>query len=228
MLADLCGKPMIRHVWEAASLANFDDVIIATDDMRIKEACREFTNRIELTPPNLLSGSDRCAVAAGRLDEKPDIVFNIQCDEPMLEPGNLTRLLGQFAESDFHVGTMIRKIDNPNELFNPNNVKVIVGTDGRGLYFSRNAIPFIRDIKPIEWINYHQYWRHIGVYAYKYDVLAKFHELDQSATEIAEKLEQLRLLENGALFYCMETEMELIAIDTEDDLKEARRVMGCV
>jgi 3-deoxy-manno-octulosonate cytidylyltransferase (CMP-KDO synthetase) len=195
--------------------------------MRIEEKCKEFTENVELTPPDLRSGTDRCAVVAERLDYTPDIVVNMQCDEPMLDPAELSRLLGEFADSDFDAGTMVKKIDDEHELFNPNNVKVILGADGRALYFSRNTVPFVRDAKPILWLGHMDYWKHIGVYAYKYAALARFHQLDQTALEKAEKLEQLRLLEHGGLFYCMKTDMKLIGIDTEADLDKARKIMGC-
>jgi 3-deoxy-manno-octulosonate cytidylyltransferase (CMP-KDO synthetase) len=226
-LAELCGKPIIQHIWEIASKANFDDVIIATDDMRIEEKCKEFTQNVELTPPDLRSGTDRCAVVAKRLDYTPDIVVNIQCDEPMLEHGELDRMVGEFADSDFGAATLITKIENEEELFNPNTVKVILGADGRALYFSRNTIPFVRDAKPIRWLEYADYWKHIGVYAYKYAALVDYHKTEQSPLEKAERLEQLRFIENGGLMYCMKTNMQLIGIDTQADLEKARKIMGC-
>ncbi|MFY8160255.1 MAG: 3-deoxy-manno-octulosonate cytidylyltransferase [Candidatus Kapaibacteriota bacterium] len=222
----LKGKSMISRVWENAKNAKtLDEVYIATDDDRIRVHCEGFGAKVIMTPPELPSGTDRIYYAYKELDLSQDVIINIQGDEPLLLGEDIDNLFNRFVISLSDVGTLVHKIDNIRDVLNPNVVKVTLRHDNVALYFSRSPIPYIRDFNLEEWQNKHQFWKHIGVYAYKTFALEKFCELPQTTLELAENLEQLRLLENGFKYQCIPIQRQLISIDRPEDVKEVEKYL---
>lgn len=212
-LLDIKGKPLIRRVWEAASSSKLlEKIIIATDNNDIFNKSKEFTDNVVMTSPDLPSGSDRIMQAYNILKENADIIVNIQGDEPLLKGEIVDELIIKFIKSGADVGTLIKKTSNRDEINDPSVVKVKLNPDMTAKKFSR--VPFEDNI----------HWKHIGIYAYKIDVLKKFVSLPVAGSEKKERLEQLRLMEAGAVYYCMETDAELIGVDTEEDLERVRRI----
>lgn len=219
---------MIQRVWESAKTAQFlDKVIIATDDERIAGVCRRFGAEVVMTVSELPSGTDRIAEAYRLYEREFDVVVNIQGDEPLLRGEIIDDLLSALvAQPKADVATPVKKITEAEDLTNPSVVKVVLGSHRQALYFSRNPIPHIRDSSAyVEWVQLHSFWKHIGIYAYRTATLLQFQQLPVSHLEQAEQLEQLRLLEAGAQFICVETPHTLIAIDTPADLEHVLRFM---
>jgi 3-deoxy-manno-octulosonate cytidylyltransferase (CMP-KDO synthetase) len=227
MLIDINGKPMLQLVWEGAKGSEYlDRVVIATDDNRIVELCEKIGAECVMTSPDLKSGSDRVLAACEIIKDESDIIINIQGDEPLLRGEVIDRLISEFADSASPVGTLIYRIDDINELSDDSVVKVVKNKDNTALYFSRNCIPHLRGIDETGYLNNHDYYKHIGIYAFRKEMLRIFHELPESSLEKAEKLEQLRLLENGYSIYCVKTDSRLISVDTERDLEMVRRTLS--
>jgi 3-deoxy-manno-octulosonate cytidylyltransferase (CMP-KDO synthetase) len=218
VLREVAGRPLLAWVVEAArACPQLDRVLVATDSEEVAEFCRRIGCAVELTAANLASGTDRVHAVAQLIDA--DVYVNIQGDEPLLRPEHILALLRPFARAEVDVSTLKVRCTEEN-IANPNAVKVVTAADGRALYFSRAAIPFHRDAAdPVP-----QYWKHIGLYAYRKRALNLFPTLPASRLERAERLEQLRFLENGLAIYVEATEHDTIGVDTEDDLRmvEAR------
>lgn len=222
-LLEIEGKSLIQHVYDnAMKCKTLSRVIIATDDERILSKCQEFGAEAIMTPAELASGTDRLAFVVEKLNLDDDIILNIQGDEPLLEAETIDNLINTFSKSGADVGTLIKKIEDKEELFNPNAVKVVCDKNNFALYFSRSTIPYIRDQKEENWLKLNSFWKHIGVYAYRKSALKRFSELEQSHLESLEKLEQLRLLEDGARYLCIETDMKMLGVDTVEDLEKVR------
>lgn len=219
VLADLCGKPVIQHVWENAKKARMlDDLIIAADDERIIEQVQAFGGKAVFTAKAHPSGTDRLREIANPLDV--EIVVNIQADEPLVQPSMIDELVrALLADTSIAMATLMKKIDNKDEVANPNVVKVVVNKDNFALYFSRYPIPFYKQGKPV------QYYKHIGLYSYTKDFLFTFANLPPSFLEKAEGLEQLRALENGYKIKVLETTYETVGIDTPEDLAKAKKIL---
>ncbi|MCX6147135.1 MAG: 3-deoxy-manno-octulosonate cytidylyltransferase [Candidatus Kapabacteria bacterium] len=218
-LALINGKSLIQRVWEGASTAKtLRRLIVATDDIRIKEHCESFGAEVVLTPAELPSGTDRIAYVVKELDETADVIFNIQGDEPLIKGELIDELFNRFVISLCEVGTLIKRINDVEELDNPGIVKVTLKNDNVANYFSRSPIPFVRDKEKKDWLSSQVFWKHIGIYAYKDFALKKFTELPQTDLEISESLEQLRLLQNNFKFFCLETKTDFISIDTPEDI----------
>jgi len=221
VLREVAGRPLLAWVVEAArACPQLDRVLVATDSEEVAEFCRRIGCAVELTAANLASGTDRIHAVAQLHDA--DVYVNIQGDEPLLRPEHILALLRPFAQAEVDVSTLKVRCTEEN-IANPNAVKVVTDTDGRALYFSRAAIPFHRDAAdPVP-----QYWKHIGLYAYRKRALNLFPTLPPSGLERAERLEQLRFLENGLAIYVEATEFDTIGVDTEDDLRmvEARLLL---
>lgn len=226
-LADIAGKPMIQHVVERALAAQFvDDVIVATDDERISAAVRAFGGRVVMTPVDCPSGSDRIALVARDLPAT-EIIVNIQGDEPVIPPAMIDEAIAPLIrDPGIAVGTLVTRLRTPEELPDPNTVKVTLDMAGRCLYFSRSPIPFGRDITPGELVQRYPVYRHIGLYVYRRDFLLRYAALTQTALEQAEKLEQLRILEHGYSIHAAITTHESIAVDTPADLQRVRALLG--
>jgi 3-deoxy-manno-octulosonate cytidylyltransferase (CMP-KDO synthetase) len=218
VLREVAGKPLLAWVVEAArACPQLDRVLVAADSEEVAQLCNRLGFAVQLTSPELASGTDRVHAVAQQHDA--DVYVNIQGDEPLLRPEHIAALLRPFALAQVDVSTLKVRCTAEN-IANPNAVKVVTAVDGRALYFSRATIPFHRDAAgPVP-----QYWKHIGLYAYRKAALNLFPTLPPSALERAERLEQLRFLDNGLSIYVEPTEHDTIGVDTEDDLRlvEAR------
>jgi len=219
VLADIGGKPMIQHVWEKAKQAKLlDDLIVACDDERVYNAVVDFGGNAVFTAKEHTSGSDRITEIINPLDVK--IVVNIQGDEPMVRPSMINGVVEELIKDEnLVVATVIKKIERPGEIDDPNVVKVVVDKDNFALYFSRSAIPFIRDGQSQE-LNF---YKHIGLYAYTKDFLFTYKNLPKSKLEELEKLEQLRILENGYKIKTVETQFDTYGVDVPEDLDKVRK-----
>ncbi len=218
VLRSIAGRPMVEWVWRAASDAGLmDPVVVATDSDEVASVCRERGIPVAMTSPECPSGSDRVREVARQIDA--DIYVNIQGDEPMLTADFFPPLLDPFRRPEVDVTTLA--VPCPTEEFtNPNAVKVVTALDGRALYFSRATIPFDRDKT-----GFAGYRKHLGIYAYRKAALERFASLPPSPLEKLERLEQLRLLENGIALYVADAPRDTIGVDTEEDLARAEAIL---
>lgn len=217
---------MIQHVYERAAQASLiKRVLVATDDERIAETVHRFGGVALMTPSSLQSGTDRVAFAAHSVTDT-DIIVNIQGDEPLMAPAMIDEGVRLVAEGPSPVGTLVRRIDREDELFNPNVVKAVLGTNGACLYFSRSPIPFGRDLPQREWLRHHTYYKHIGLYVFRRSFLVHFSTMAQTPLERAEKLEQLRILEHGFTIAAAITTYDSFPVDTPEDLQHVRRILA--
>ncbi len=212
---------MIERVYRRAAMASASAVVVATDDERVRDVVEGFGGRALMTSERHPSGTDRLAEAIRFLDA--DIVINVQADEPLIEPAMIDAAAGALAANpEAAIGTLRKAIDGEPELANPNVVKVVVDLEGRALYFSRAAVPHVRD-----GARRHAAWRHIGIYAYRREALLKLAALPPTPLEQSESLEQLRALEHGFVIQTAETFHDTIGVDTQEDLDRVRqRVRG--
>lgn len=215
------GATMIHRVYEQAQQSRLDAVVVATDDVRIAEEVKAFGGRYVLTDTNHRSGTDRCREAFDLLDEPFDAVVNIQGDEPFIDPEQIDLLVRQISCDGVVLATLAKRIENEEELFSSNTVKVVVDAFQNALYFSRNPIPFLRNVDRDKWVSKGFFYKHVGIYAYRSDTLRKVAGMPLSNLEKAESLEQLRWLENGLAIRVAETESDTLSIDTPDDLARA-------
>lgn len=219
-LIDINGKTMIQLVYEQAlQSTKLDEVVVATDDERILLHVRTFGGRAILTSPDHQSGTDRCAEVAEKLPGF-DILINIQGDEPFIDPQQIDMLCTCFESEGTELATLVKKINTSEELHNPNSPKVILNSSSEAIYFSRAAIPYLRNIELPDWISSHTFYKHIGIYGYRINTLKTITKLHVSSLEKAEALEQLRWIENGYKIKVAITDIENQAIDTPDDLKK--------
>ena len=224
VLADICGKPMIQHVYEQTARSTLvSDVIVATDDERIITAVRKFGGRAEMTATNHETGTDRLAEIAARIDS--DIIVNVQGDEPLIEPGMVDEAVEPLtADPSLVMSTLKSRIKTLHDFLSPNVVKVVTDWEGYALYFSRSPLPNFRD----KWNDLKDEkfssgkllcYKHIGLYVYRRDFLLQFSQMSPTYLELSEKLEQLRALENGYRIKVIETSHESIGVDTPADLE---------
>ena len=234
-LADLGGKPMIQRVYEQASKA-LDHVLVATDDERIYQCVKSFGGHVVMTSSEHACGTDRVqeAYTIARQDahwvDNQMVVVNIQGDEPFIQPSQITAFMDCFADADTEIATLVHPFTPQNtwdDLANPNYVKVVVAAEqntsflGKAVYFSRSVVPYLRGVEQSEWLHKGQFYRHIGMYAYRADVLQRITQLSQTPLELAECLEQLRWLEHGLTIKVAECQSFSIGIDTPQDLEKA-------
>ncbi|MDR2470127.1 MAG: 3-deoxy-manno-octulosonate cytidylyltransferase [Tannerella sp.] len=223
-LADMKGKPMIQRVYERV-LPTVDDLCIATDDRRIEEAAKAFGACVVMTSDCHRSGTERCYEAYCKMGTCGDVVINIQGDEPFIHPRQIELLKHCFDTPDVQIATLVKPFepdsDSEDTLFNPNSPKVVLNRNGDALLFSRSVIPCVRGRKPSEWLTAHTFYRHIGLYAYRADVLKEIVCLPPSPLELAESLEQLRWLEHGYRIRTAVTHQETVGIDTPEDMERA-------
>ena len=215
------GKTMIQRVWEQAWKSKLDAVVVATDDMRIADEVLKFGGQYVLTDPNHRSGSDRCQEALYILEDQYDAVVNIQGDEPFIDPAQINQVIELIGRDDTQLASLAKRIEEEDELFSPNVVKVVMDKQGNALYFSRNPIPFMRNLDHDKWLQKGEFYKHIGLYAYKTETLCQIAGMQSTALEMAESLEQLRWLENGLKIRMGITQLESISIDTQEDLEKA-------
>jgi 3-deoxy-manno-octulosonate cytidylyltransferase (CMP-KDO synthetase) len=222
-LIDIKGKSMIQWVYERSAEV-IDYLIVATDDIRIFDEVKRFNGKVVMTSKLHKTGTDRCAEAYKSYKDESginfDIVINIQGDEPFVHKEHLKKVISNFDNESTQISTLIKQIKDKEDIFNPNLPKVLIDIENFAIYFSRSSIPFIRDCEKDIWHIKHTFYKHIGIYAYKTEVLEEITKLSQSSLELAESLEQNRWIENGYKIKVAETEKENFAIDTEDDLKK--------
>jgi len=217
-LADIAGRSMLEHVYERATAApDVDAVVVATDDARIAQAVERFGGLVRMTRSTHRSGLDRIAEVAADLD--CDIVVNVQGDEPLLEPKMIAEVVAPIdSDPTLRMSTLRRRISDPADSGNPHVVKVVVDLEGNALYFSRSAVPFVRDTTvPL--------FKHVGLYAYRRTFVCELASLPQTPLEISESLEQLRAIEHGFRIRAIETHYDSIGVDTPEDLERVRRQM---
>jgi 3-deoxy-manno-octulosonate cytidylyltransferase (CMP-KDO synthetase) len=216
------GKPMVRHVYEQAIKAkSLTEVYVATDDKRIEDTVLGFGGKVIMTSDKARSGTDRCMEAVKILEKQGksfNVVTNVQGDEPYIHPEQIDLIASCFSDPKLDIATLAIKLKSEEELFNPNIIRVVFDVYKNALYFSRNPVPYVRNFEKKDWLTNHQYYKHIGIYAYRPDILRQITMLETSFLEQAESLEQLRWLENGYPIHVEITEFESIAVDTPDDL----------
>lgn len=221
-LVDIEGKSMIQRVYEQASKA-LKNVYVATDDTRIFEAVEAFGGKVVMTDVAHQSGTDRCNEALAVVEKQEerlyDVVINIQGDEPFIDPELLEVLAGCFKSSTTEIATLVKQLKEPDDLWDSNKPKVVFTPANEALYFSRSAVPFLRQHPKEEWTKHHSYYLHVGLYAYRSDILREITNLAPSNLELAESLEQLRWLENGYKIDVRTVEHDSIGIDTPEDLE---------
>ncbi|MBV8844218.1 MAG: 3-deoxy-manno-octulosonate cytidylyltransferase [Bryobacterales bacterium] len=218
VLATIAGKTMLQHVWERASQARYlTSLAIATDDERIRDAAREFGARVVMTRADHVSGTDRVAEAAS--SSNAGIVVNIQGDEPMIDPTAIDiAILGLIENDEAPMATLKKRIERPGDVTDPNVVKVVTDASGMAIYFSRSPIPYLRDKQGDESRSpAFPYFKHLGLYAYRRDFLLAYPDLPVGPLERAERLEQLRAIENGFKIHVGETEYDSVGVDTPED-----------
>ena len=226
-LALLGGKPVIQRVYEQVS-GVVSDVVVATDDERIYSAVEGFGGRVVMTSSNHKSGTDRCWEAYQKQGEEFDIVINVQGDEPFIAHSQLRAIMDCFNDETTDIATLVKPFteeDGIEALENPNSPKVVLDKQSRAIYFSRSVIPYLRGEEREEWLKKHTYYKHIGMYAFRADVLRQVTSLEQSPLELAESLEQLRWLENGYKIGVGISDVETVGIDTPEDLQKAEEFL---
>lgn len=226
-LAKLGGKAVVQRVYEQVASC-VERAVVATDDKRIYDAVKSFGGEVVMTSTEHRSGTDRCREAFEKVGYDADIVINIQGDEPFIQPEQIEALKRCFDNDDTQIATLVKPFtesDGIEALENPNSPKVVVDGDMHALYFSRSVIPYLRGIERTEWLHHHTFYKHIGIYAFRAEVLKEVTSLPQSSLEKAESLEQLRWLENGYKIGVGISEIETIGIDTPEDLIKAEEFL---
>ena len=227
-LVDIGGKSMIQRVYEQVSKV-LADVYVATDDHRIFDAVLAFGGRAIMTSDQHKSGTDRCYEAYSKLSGNFDVVINVQGDEPFIQPEQIETLKDCFKSTETEIATLAKRFtekDGFEALNNPNSPKLVVNKSDEAMYFSRSIIPFRRGAETADWISLNTYLKHVGIYAYRADVLRQLTQLEQSPLEISESLEQLRWLENGFRIKVGYTDVETVGIDTPEDLEKVKTLFA--
>ena len=219
-LAILGGKPVIQRVYEQA-VSVLGEACVATDDQRIFDTVEAFGGQVVMTRTDHKSGTDRIEEAARKMNTTADVIINVQGDEPFIQPSQIETLCRLFDAPETQIGTLGKRFESLEAAENPNSPKIVCDTRGFALYFSRSVIPFIRGRERSEWFAHYPFLKHLGIYAYRREVLTEITKLPQSPLEIAESLEQLRWLQNGYRIRVGETDVETVGIDTPEDLQRA-------
>ncbi|WKV10685.1 3-deoxy-manno-octulosonate cytidylyltransferase [Marivirga harenae] len=224
-LVDIAGKTMIQRVVEQCKKSKaLKKVIVATDDKRIFDHVEKLGHEVYMTSPDHKNGTERCHEALKLVSGNYDFAINIQGDEPFIDPQQI-ELLASILNRKTEIATLIKNIDDLEDLKNPNVIKALKADSGLALYFSRSSIPHMRNIPTEDWMKSHQHYKHIGIYAYRVDILAKLVTLSPTPLELAESLEQLRWIENGYRIKTAITPIETIGIDSPEDLERALKEM---
>lgn len=226
-LALLGGKTVIQRVYEQVA-GVLDDAYVATDDERIEAAVKAFGGKVVMTSVDHKSGTDRCYEACCKIGGGFDVVVNIQGDEPFIQPSQLMAVKACFDDATTQIATLVKPFSSDDAfaaLENVNSPKVVLNTNMNALCFSRSIIPYQRNADKNDWLKNHVYYKHIGLYAYRTEVLKEITSLPQSSLEVAESLEQLRWLENGYTIKVGISEVETIGIDTPEDLERAEQFL---
>lgn len=226
-LADIRGKSMLQRVYEQASASTLlDTVVIATDDTRIFDHARSIGAKVVMTAADHPSGTDRCWEALNQLDPGYRYVINIQGDEPFLDPNQIDELAAVLQDGTAELATQMIRIQSSELLFDRGEVKIILDQQQQALYFSRMPIPFIKGVEEKNWHLHFPYYRHVGMYAYRRDILEQITRLPVSSLEKAESLEQLRWLEHGFKIRCVETRYDSHCIDTPEDIEKVLALLS--
>ena len=224
-LAMLGGKTVIQRVYEQAT-AILDEAYVATDDERIYQAVEQFGGRAIMTRTDHKSGTDRIEEAAEKIGTQADVIINIQGDEPFIQQSQIETLMHLFDDPTTQIGTLGKRFETIEAVQKPNSPKFVTDKRGFALYFSRSIIPYIRGKEQDEWLQHFPFLKHLGLYAYRREVLREITLLPQSPLEIAESLEQLRWLENGYRIRVGLTDVETVGIDTPEDLQRAEAFLA--
>lgn len=224
-LAVLGGKTVIQRVYEQA-VSVLPEAYVATDDERIFQAVEAFGGRAVMTRADHKSGTDRIEEAVEKIATDADVIINIQGDEPFIQPSQIETLMQLFDDPSTQIGTLGKRFETIDAVRNPNSPKIVTDRRGFALYFSRSVIPYIRGIEADEWLIHYPFLKHLGIYAYRREVLAEVTRLPQSALEKTESLEQLRWLENGYRIRVGITDVETVGIDTPEDLARAEAFLN--
>ena len=219
-LAVLGGKTVIQRVYEQVCSV-LDEVYVATDDQRIFQCVEGFGGRAVMTRTDHKSGTDRIQEAVEKIGTDADVIINVQGDEPFIQPSQVETLMHLFDAPETQIGTLGKPFESLEAVENPNSPKIVTDVRGFALYFSRSVIPYIRGVERTDWFGQYPFLKHLGIYAYRSDVLAEVTQLPQSSLEKAESLEQLRWLQNGYRIRVGLTDVETIGIDTPEDLQRA-------
>ena len=227
-LVDIAGRMMIQRVYERATEV-LEEVWVATDDVRIEDAVKGFGGRVVMTSEGCPSGTDRCREAVEKIvattGRSFDVVVNVQGDEPFLHPEMLEKLMSCFEDETADIATLANPVVQPEDIFNLNEAKVVLDKSKNALCFSRSPVPYVMEVEKADWLEHHRFYKHVGVYAYKIDVLRKITELPVSSLEATERLEQNRWLENGYRVKVEITNHESVPVDTPEDLERIRRLL---
>lgn len=225
-LIDLAGKSMIQRVYEQAKKASsLAEVVVATDSDEIYDAVKKFGGNVIMTSDQHQSGTDRCAEVCVKMTGY-DAIINIQGDEPLIDPQQINLLASCFNDISTDLATLIKKIKTTEELFNFNTPKVIINSRSEAIYFSRQVIPYLKDVAPENYLSKHTFYKHIGIYGYRTTTLGIIAGMKLGNLEFSEKLEQLRWIENGCRIKVAITETESVAIDSPEDVKKVLELLG--
>ena len=230
VLAMLNGKTVIQRVYEQVKDC-FDDLYVATDDSRIAEVVTSFGGKVVMTSEDCKNGTERCYDACCSLNIDCDVVVNVQGDEPFIQRKQIEALMSCFSDERTDIATLVKpfeQADGWERLSNPNSPKVVLDDDNFAMYFSRSVVPYLRGVEQDEWLDNHVFYKHLGVYAYRLDVLKKITSLQQTPLEKVESLEQLRWLESGYKIKVAVTNIETIGIDTPEDLERAKEFASSI
>ena len=223
-LAILGGKTVIQRVYEQVSTV-LDEVYVATDDERIFQAVKAFGGQAVMTRADHKSGTDRIEEAAEKIGSAADVIINVQGDEPFIQPSQIATLMQLFETPETQIGTLGKPFESLEAVDNPNSPKIVTDNRGFALYFSRSVIPYVRGVDHQDWFGQYPFLKHLGIYAYRREVLREVTALPQSSLEKAESLEQLRWLQNGYRIRVGLTDVETVGIDTPEDLKRAEEFL---
>lgn len=225
VLADICGWPMIRHVYHRARQARLPaEVLVATDSDEVARNVTGWGGNVVMTSPDCTCGTQRIASIVDQLDAS--VVVNVQGDEPLLEPELIDQLIEAIRESAADMVIPVRKITSLDMLMSPTAVKAVLRSDGQVMYFSRSAVPFIRDLPAERWLERHAYWVVVGTAAFRSRALLEYRDWPEGILENLEKVEQFRFLEAGKQIWAIETQLDSIAVDVPEDLERARKLVA--
>ena len=228
-LIDICGKPMIQHVYEQTKKL-LEHVVVATDDERIVKVVQDFGGDVVMTSKDHNTGTNRCLEAYRVFSKRKslnfDVIVNIQGDEPLLDPEQIRLLISCFNDGVTEMATLVIPVKETDDTFAESGVFVVLDRFNNALYFSRSVIPFVRDSDKKDWTKNHTFYKHIGMYAFKPNSLIEFASLEQTTLEVAESLEQNRWLENGKKIKVEITESESIGVDTQEDVEKVRKIIS--
>lgn len=223
-LALLGGKPVIQHVYEKVA-AVLEAAYVATDDERIYDVVKSFGGQVVMTRTDHKSGTDRIEEAIEKIGGEWDVVVNVQGDEPFVAKSQLDTICHCFDDPTTQIATLGKPFESMEAVQNPNSPKIVVDNMGFAMYFSRSVIPYVRGKEKSSWLTHYPFLKHLGIYAYRKDVLRQVTQLPQSSLEIAESLEQLRWLQNGFKIKVGTTDVETVGIDTPKDLERAEEFL---